>query len=219
MSRIRNIRGIFDPQGLISFGGNWVHLFCIGMMRHLGKCFQLLYLLSLLCRTLVHGSLAINKLPSSTNTHKFHSTTSMQVQTQCSDLVYFAQLILTTRESTYIVDAWVYVLQCHSHCRVLCVIQNILGSFPGTPGASKLVPESKYSRSPVQTPAPVKAWPGATVPCNMDRGRCFPCLAGSRKVRKLIVTISGRFRSPGSSVQRSGNIPGRPGPGQWSFSM
>ncbi len=58
-----------------------------------------------------------------------------------------------------------------------------------------MVPEGKYSKPPAQAPAPIEARPGETVPCNMDRGKCFPCLAGSSRVRKLIVAISGRFRS------------------------
>ncbi len=64
----------------------------------------------------------------------------------------------------------------------------------GTPGAVKMVPEGKYRKPPIQTPAPIEARPGETVPCNLDRAKCFPCLAGSSRARKLIVTISGRFR-------------------------
>ncbi len=63
------------------------------------------------------------------------------------------------------------------------------------PEAVKMVPEGKYSKPPAQTPAPVEARPGETAPCNMGRGKCFPCLAGSSRARKLIVTVFGRFRS------------------------
>ncbi len=58
-----------------------------------------------------------------------------------------------------------------------------------------MVPEGKYRKPPMQTPAPIEARPGETVPCKSDRGKCFPCLAGSSRARKWIVTISGRFRS------------------------
>ncbi len=58
-----------------------------------------------------------------------------------------------------------------------------------------MVPKGKYRKPPAQTPAPIEARPGATVPCNLDWGKCFPCLAGSSRARKLIVTISGHFRS------------------------
>ncbi len=53
-----------------------------------------------------------------------------------------------------------------------------------------MAPEDIYSK-----PAPIEARPGETVPCNLDQGKCFPCLAGSSRARKLIVTISGHFRS------------------------
>ncbi len=58
-----------------------------------------------------------------------------------------------------------------------------------------MVPEGKYRKPPAQTPAPIEARPGATVPCNLDQGKCFSCLAGSSRARKLIVTLSGQFRS------------------------
>ncbi len=44
------------------------------------------------------------------------------------------------------------------------------------------------------------------VPCNMDRGNCFPWLEDSRRTRKLIVTVSRRFRASSSSVQSSGEV-------------
>ncbi len=56
-----------------------------------------------------------------------------------------------------------------------------------------MVPDGKCSKPPAQTPAPIEARPGATVPCNLDRGKCFPLVAGSSRARKLIVTISGHF--------------------------
>ncbi len=39
-----------------------------------------------------------------------------------------------------------------------------------------MVPEGKYRKPPMQTPAPIGTRPGEIVPCNLDRGRCFPGL-------------------------------------------
>ncbi len=58
-----------------------------------------------------------------------------------------------------------------------------------------MVPEGKYRNPPVQTPAPIEARSGEMVLCNLDRGKCFPCLACNSRARELIVTISGRFQS------------------------
>ncbi len=76
-----------------------------------------------------------------------------------------------------------------------------------------MVPEGKNREPPAQTPAPIEARPGATVPCNFDRGKFFPCLAGSSRARKLIVTISGRFRgSRRLSIEVRGILPAGPVP-------
>ncbi len=70
-----------------------------------------------------------------------------------------------------------------------------------------MVPEGKYQKPPTQTHAPIEARPGEMVPSNLDRGRCFPSLAGSSGDRKLIVTISGRFRSSRRLSKEPGERP------------
>ncbi len=95
------------------------------------------------------------------------------------------------------------------HCRKLY----------GGPGAVRTVLGGKYRKLLTQTPGPIPARPGRVVPCNLDRGRCFPWLTGSSRARVLIVTIPGRFRSPGSSVQSPCENPRYPGIGQWGFNM
>ena len=69
----------------------------------------------------------------------------------------------------------------------------------------------------MQTPAPVEAMPGDTVPCNLDRGK----YSGSSRARKLIVIISGCFRTfpelPEAQYRAPEKTPDGPGSGQWSF--